>query len=63
MIIKQRRRSLTGATAVRGDEGLAQAEATITAGDFGVGEYLERGRFEAVAQVLQEETVLEGPAA
>lgn len=49
--------------AVRGDEDLAQAEATITAGDFGMGEYLESGCFEAVAQVLQEKTVLEGPTA
>ena len=49
--------------AVRGDEGLAQAEATITAGDIGLGEYLESIRFEAVAQALHEKMVLEGSAA
>jgi len=44
------------------DKGLPQTEAAVTAGDIGMGEYLEALCFEALARVFQKKNVLEGPA-
>jgi hypothetical protein len=44
------------------DQGLAQTEAAVTAGDFGMGEHMEALCFEALARVFQKKNILEGPA-
>jgi len=48
---------------VRGNQGLAQAEATIAARHFGVGENLQTFGFEPALQVFKQKNILEGAAA
>jgi len=47
---------------VRGDKGLAQAEASIAAWHFKVSENVQAIRFEFSLQVLKQENILEGAA-
>jgi len=48
--------------AMRGDQGLAQAEAAIAARHFGVGENVQAVGFESSSQVFKQENILEGAA-
>src|SRR5208337_4568615 len=50
-------------TTVRGNQGLAQAEAAIAARHFGVGENLQTFGFESALQVFNQKNILEGAAA
>ena len=48
---------------MRGDQGLAQAEAAVAARHFGVGENLQTFGFELSLQVLKQKNILEGATA
>ena len=48
---------------VRGNQGLAQAEAAVAARHFGVGENLQTFGFEPALQVFEQKNILEGAAA